>query len=266
MEVSQLDLSHLQNLQKALLPRHCPHCTNMPIAVRNVMKYDVGGDFYEFTRPDTKHWGFLVGDATGHGITAAAVAAVSYGLLQHLCKEIISPGEVLSELNEGLYSLNTRVKELAYPFTSTMFYGVLNTETGSFFYANAGHPSGILFGKKSHKIKMLEPTGPPLGFSPNWKVGEVELSSVMGTQLIIFTDGLLSMRKSKNFDLFEMKSLVSSLGELNTEEMIERIWTESEIRADGHYDDDATIIVVDFLPISDTLNSPSKSCPINTNE
>ncbi len=222
------------------------------------MKLDIGGDFYEFTHPDDHHWGFLLGDATGHGVTASLVAAVFYGLLQHICKESISPKDVLLELNEALFSLNTRVKELAFPFSATSFYGVLNTQSGYFTFANAGHPCAILLNSTTNEMRMLEPTGPPLGFSTDWNLNQIQLSSVAGNKLIMFTDGLLTGPGSKGFNMYELQSFIAPLANLEPEQIIDKIFTEAETRFQGKYTDDVTVIVADFSKL--TINS--EICPV----
>lgn len=261
LELTTSEVRNLKEVQQAFLPKICPHCINIPIAAKNIMKFDFGGDFYDFTNPDPRLWGFWIGDATGKGIVASSVSAVMYGLLHHMCKEKASPGEVVSEFNEALYHLNTRVEELAYPFSATSFYGVLNTESGSFSYASAGHPAPLLLDTKTLTVQQLDPTGPPLGFSREWRSEEVTIPSIVGKKVVMFTDGLLYGKKNTGFTTAELTAFVRSLIHLSAQEMVDSIFAETENRFKGDFDDDMTVIVADFskLPVCN-------GCQLHTGE
>ncbi|MDX9702061.1 MAG: PP2C family protein-serine/threonine phosphatase [Candidatus Auribacterota bacterium] len=255
MELSTRELRNLKEVHQAFLPKICPHCRDISISAKNVMKFDLGGDFYDFTKPEPKLWGFWIGDATGKGIVASSVSAVMYGLLHHMCKEKASPGEVVAELNEALYHLNTRVSDLAYPFSATSFYGVFDSESGSFKYASAGHPAPIMLDAKTSEVTQLSPTGPPLGFSMEWSSGEVTIPSIIGKKIVMFTDGLLYGKQNVGFTTSELTEFISSLSSLSAGDIVDTVFSETEKRFKGNFEDDLTIITADFS------NMPAcKSC------
>ncbi len=253
LELSTSEVRNLKEVQQAFLPKICPHCLDIPIAAKNVMKYDFGGDFYDFTNPDPNLWGFWIGDATGKGIVASSVSAVMYGLLHHMCKEKASPGEVIKEFNDALYLLNTRVQEMAYPFSATSFYGMLDSKSGVFTYASAGHPAPLLLDVQTGTVQQLRPTGPPLGFSPEWKAEEITMTTITGKKLVMFTDGLLYGKQDTGFTSTELASFMQSLVNLSAQEIVDIIFSETQQRFNGDFDDDLTVIVADFshLPASD---------------
>ncbi len=249
MHISSLDITRLKNLQSALLPRECHYCKDLSVATHSITKAHVGGDFYDFTHPNKDHWGFLIGDTTGHGIVAATAAAVTYGMLQHVCEEYISTAKVMQELNKALLNMNNRVQELSFPFSATSFYGVLNIKMGYFTYANAGHPAPLLVNENG-KIRSLEPTGKPLGFSKDWEIKEINLQSVTGSKLIIYTDGLLANKYKQSFTTDEFKEYVRSVRNLEPHDIICKIFNETIARLDNKFDDDASIMVIDFSKLS----------------
>ncbi len=255
LELSTFELGRMKNLQKALLPRSCPHCKNMPVAANNIMKDHIGGDFYDFTRPDLCHWGFFVGDATGHGLLAAGVAATTYGLMQHMCEDNNSPADVLLKLNKSLFALNNRVKEIPFPFSASSFYSILDLKTGSLNYANAGHPAPILIDKETGKSKFLEPTGTPMGFSKEWAIQEVNIPDVKGTKLVIYTDGIIADGNSGGFDIYELKEYIETLYDKTSKGIVDSIINESKKRVKGKYTDDVTVIAVDLSLIDLTCDN-----------
>lgn len=249
ISISSLDITRLKNLQSALLPKECQYCKDVSVATHSITKSHVGGDFYDFTHPNRDHWGFLIGDTTGHGLAAATAAAVTYGMLQHVCEEYISTAKVMQELNKTLLNMNNRVKELSYPFSATSFYGVLNIKLGYFTYSNAGHPAPIL-AKPNGKIQTLEPTGKPLGFAKNWTIKEITMESVTSSKLIIYTDGLLSNRYKQGFTNNEFKEYIQSVQKFEPHDIVCKIFNEAIARLDNNFDDDASLMVIDFSKLS----------------
>jgi sigma-B regulation protein RsbU (phosphoserine phosphatase) len=92
---------------------------------------------------------------------------------------------------------------------ATMFFGVLEPETGVLTYINGGHES--LFIVNSSGIKQtLKSTGPAVGMMPGmkFKIGQIQLES--GDILIGYTDGVTE-GKNPDGKLFTDKRLQTLL-------------------------------------------------------
>jgi sigma-B regulation protein RsbU (phosphoserine phosphatase) len=116
-----------------LLPQRIPQPPHFSIAVHYQPAYRLGGDYYDFIEVDDQHLGILVADVSGKGIPAGLVMATTRSLMAVLAARQLSPSAVLCALNEQLIKLIP-----AEMFVSAN-YGVLNTHTGAFVFARAGH-------------------------------------------------------------------------------------------------------------------------------
>jgi serine phosphatase RsbU (regulator of sigma subunit) len=87
-------------------------------------------DFFEL---EGGQLGLVVRDATVKGMPAALVMATTCRMLRAVAQSSNSPGEVLRRVNEAL---SVRIPSNMFV---TCFYALLDPESGSLSYANAGH-------------------------------------------------------------------------------------------------------------------------------
>ena len=99
------ELKVARELQFSILPAAVPEVRNLRIAVAYRPMTAVAGDFYEFIPLDGEQVGFLVADATGHGVPAALIASMIKVAMQSVMSCADQPGEVLRGLNRILYGL-----------------------------------------------------------------------------------------------------------------------------------------------------------------
>ncbi|MGK5094748.1 PP2C family protein-serine/threonine phosphatase [Deltaproteobacteria bacterium TL4] len=141
-----------------------------------------GGDYYDILEFPDNRVGFMIADASGHGPSAACIMAITRAYFRDLALQIVEPGKVLEAINnkvDGNYPRGNFV---------TMFYCVLDLNTGEVVSANSAHPYP-LFGQKG-KFQQLEgPTGMILGMFPS-QYPEARHQLKPGDHLILFTDGI----------------------------------------------------------------------------
>jgi serine phosphatase RsbU (regulator of sigma subunit) len=179
------DLRVARTIQQASLPKEVPQLEGWQIAPFYRPAREVGGDFYDFHYLSEGRLGLVTGDATGKGMPAALVMSTTCGMLQLAAQslEVSSPGEVLSRVNETLLAripLNTFV---------TCFYAVLDPESGTLRYANAGHDLPYLW--HGGCCEELRARGMPLGLMPGMSYEEGEVSLREGDSVLFYSDGLV---------------------------------------------------------------------------
>src|SRR5215213_4643674 len=121
-------------IQQTLLPKSVPELEGYQIAAYYQPAREVGGDFYNFLELGDGRLGLVVGDVAGKGVPAALVMANTQSVLRAVAqREGITPGQVLAEANEVLHAY------VPANMFVTCFYCVLDPESSSLSYANAGH-------------------------------------------------------------------------------------------------------------------------------
>ena len=134
-ELVEQELRVARSIQHASLPEEVPTLEGWQITPYYQPAREVGGDFYDFFELKDGRVGVVVGDATGKGVPAALVVTATYSMLRAVAQALgsFSPGEVLAQVNETL------VARIPTNMFVTCFYAILDPESGSLTYANAGH-------------------------------------------------------------------------------------------------------------------------------
>jgi sigma-B regulation protein RsbU (phosphoserine phosphatase) len=145
----------------------------------------VGGDFYQLFRLPGDRVGFMIGDVSSHGFSAALIMALTMSAVGIHAPESGSPAEVLRRVHRAL------IDELeSTEMYMSLFYAVLDLQAGQLVYANAGHPHAFRI-TPAGDVHRLGATDPPLGILPRSEYGEGVTEWTAGHDLLLlFTDGL----------------------------------------------------------------------------
>lgn len=144
---------------------------------------DVGGDFYDYFMINDAKLGFAVGDVSGKGVPAAIFMSVSRTVLRTYAFEDHAPGTVLSKVNAILARDNSEGMFV------TIFYAVLDLESGSVEFSSAGHDDALLLAA-ADEAEPLRFLGPAIGL-----IGDVDYPTqtrtlAKGDTVFLLTDGI----------------------------------------------------------------------------
>jgi phosphoserine phosphatase RsbU/P len=131
---SELKIAH--DIQMSILPKIFPPFPDrMEFDIYAVIEpaREVGGDFYDFFFIDDKNFCFVIGDVSGKGVPASLFMAVTKTLIKATASIGITPGEILTKVNQQLSEGNSSCMFV------TIFCGILDTQTGLLSFANGGH-------------------------------------------------------------------------------------------------------------------------------
>jgi serine phosphatase RsbU (regulator of sigma subunit) len=141
---------------------------------------------------------------------AALVASASCSVLRAVAQALgsSSPGEVLSRVNETLLA---RIPDNMFV---TCFYAILEPNSGSLSYANAGHDLPYLH-RRSGQTEELMARGMPLGLMPGMGYEEKETILKAGEAALFYTDGLVEAHdpQGEMFGFPRLRELVAEHGE-----------------------------------------------------
>ncbi len=179
------ELRVARSIQEASLPKEVPTLEGWVISPRYQPAREVGGDFYDFHLLSEGRLGLVVGDATGKGVPAALVMSTTCGMLQVTAQALgsSSPGEVLEQVNETLLA---RIPKNMFV---TCFYAILDPQSGTLRYANAGHDPPYLH--RNGNAEQLKARGMPLGLMPGMGYEEKETILDAGEVTLFYSDGLV---------------------------------------------------------------------------
>jgi phosphoserine phosphatase RsbU/P len=235
------DLTVARSIQQALLPHEIPEIECFDIAGWSEPADQTGGDIYDLFRLKCGSVGFLLGDATGHGIGPALMISEARAAIRALAAQTNDLGVILAETNELL----------AYDVPDgrfvTLFLGLIDCHTHEVIYSSAGQGPTFLLRDGGRRIDSLEPTGLPLGILPDqqWPAQRVEMSP--GDTLLVISDGIVECADPRGGMLGNDPLLEAVKGSMDTSaaEMVQAIAQLTEGFAAGSpFLDDRTAIVI----------------------
>jgi PAS domain S-box-containing protein len=180
-------------LQASMVPGRLPDLPGGELASRYQPAGDggeVGGDFLDVFALDDQTWAIVLGDVSGKGAEAAAVAAAARYTLRALADSSRSPSETLHDVNARLLTATDteRYCTLVYAQVRTSGDGL------SLTLSLAGHHQPLV----RRADRTVEPVGRPgmaLGLFESAELHDASLALGPDEVLCLFTDGLVESRR-----------------------------------------------------------------------
>ncbi|MEJ5224104.1 MAG: GAF domain-containing protein, partial [Anaerolineales bacterium] len=171
-----------RQIQQTFIPTQLPTLPNWTLATLWRTARQMGGDFFDIFELPGKRLGLFIADVADKGVPAALFMALTRTLVRAAVTEIALPGQALQRVNRLLYP------DTAQGMFVTAFYGVLDTETGLFTYANAGHNPPLWV--RAASVERLTRTGMALGVVEELDITQQFITLAPGDALVIYTDGI----------------------------------------------------------------------------
>ncbi|WP_136807169.1 PP2C family protein-serine/threonine phosphatase [Desulfosediminicola flagellatus] len=230
MRQLEVDVERAREFQQNFLPREIPNLANWDIATCFDPAKKVSGDFYDLFELPGKRLGLVIADVADKGVGPGLYMALIRSLIRVYSEQSfeaeagdVLPFEYRASGNKSLERQSTeqRVVQMTNEYFArhhgqegmfaTLFFGVLEVESGNLVYINGGHEPLYIIGKNGIK-QELAPTGPAVGVMPdiNYKAGKLQLAP--GDTLLGFTDGVTEAMNSKN-ELFSRSRVQEILGQ-----------------------------------------------------
>ncbi|MGX1565784.1 SpoIIE family protein phosphatase [Streptomyces sp. NPDC055506] len=183
-------------LQRRLLPHGLPDQDAVEVAHRYLpAESDVGGDWYDVIPLSGARVGLLVGDVVGHGMLSAATMGRLRTAARSFAELDFPPDEVLVHLDNLVGRLDREDPDGqgAGVIGATCLYAVYDPASQRCLMARAGHPPPALVHPDGTVTYPDLPAGPPLGLG-GLPFDAVEVDLPEGSQLVLYTDGLIEDR------------------------------------------------------------------------
>ncbi|BBB46781.1 SpoIIE family protein phosphatase [Pelolinea submarina] len=230
-----------QEIQRTFLPEKLPQIPGWEISVRWRPALQVGGDFYDAIPIGEHQLGLVVADVSDKGLPAALTMTVARTLIHAAAQSSSSPAETLQHVNRMLMESSHE------GLFVTVFYAVLDIETGELVYTNAGHNLPLLLRKHNSQVIWLEKGAMPLGVQPALALENKTLQIRPGDHLVMYTDGVTEARSPVDaiFGEGRLYGLLKTYVPQTDLSLIEMLDSKLlEFQANAQPSDDVTIYVI----------------------
>jgi len=256
-DAAEHELEIGKEIQSGFFPDSLPKINGWEIAVHFQSARQVAGDFYDVFQLDKDRLlGFVIADVCDKGVGAALFMALFRTLIRAFStqkyedtdpnkpRSLKQPEEILNHTicMTNNYIANTHNSAGMF---ATLFFGILNPESGDLTYINCGHQAPVIIGLNEIKAQ-IKLTGPALGMFPDieYKTGRIRLNP--GDLLFLYTDGVTDAEnpKGKFFGNERLLELLTN-GHRNAEELVDTV----KMNIDHHIAskdqfDDLTIVAI----------------------
>jgi len=240
-ERMEKELQVAASIQMSILPDVLPSTDEFDFGGRILPARQVGGDFYDVFDLGDGKFGVLIGDVADKGVPSAIFMARVHALIIAEADKNLTPGEVLRMVNVHI----TRF-EKATQFVTALF-GILDTKTGEFRYARAGHEPPLLLTPDGGVQRLPYKAGMALGLWENLVLDENSLFLPKGSCLMMFTDGMTDCRNPQGepFGLERIKHTLAHLKENTAQKGCDQLFEALMHYQNGaRQDDDVTLVAI----------------------
>jgi sigma-B regulation protein RsbU (phosphoserine phosphatase) len=193
------ELEIASHIQQTFMPQNfTPFPSSYAIEIFGKMfsAKEVSGDFFDFFPIGDHLLGFVIADVSGKGVPAALFMVMSKTLLRSTALANPSPKECMREVSHYLCYNNESMMFV------TSFYGILNINTGTITYCDAGHLPPYVLSSDGTLKSIPKEGGIALGVIDDMKQEEslyVEktLQLKKGDMLVLYTDGIVEAINKK---------------------------------------------------------------------
>lgn len=240
-EILESELAVASQIQDRLLPKELPAIEGYSMETFQIQCRQVGGDLYDVTRLDDGRILFLVADVSGKGMGAALLAS---NILASF-RAFYNTRDF--DLVDAVCCVSRQLLTFSRPGDfATLFVGLLDHDSNSLRYVNAGHNPPLVI-KSSGKKEHLEASGIPLGAMAfdAWKEESITLDK--GDVVFVFTDGIPEAVNSQDeqFGDERLEALAMKLAGQAPKDFAESIMSRvDEFTGEQARSDDITMMVL----------------------
>lgn len=215
-----------RRIQAGFLPNKIPEVSGWDTATYFEAARKVAGDFYDvFNIRTLNRVGLIIGDVCDKGVGAALFMTLFRSLLRStaLAQDFQNWGEPTNSedsnhpgqentteqcLRRSIQLTNNYVAQThgTTSMFASIFFALLDPETGSLTYINAGHEEPVIFNNQGVK-QRLGVTGPVVGIFNGAKFSIGETMMEPGDSLLAFTDGVTEATDTKGNQFSEARLL-----------------------------------------------------------
>ncbi|MAE80635.1 MAG: hypothetical protein CL695_03515, partial [Chloroflexi bacterium] len=176
------ELEEARQFQLDMLPKTTPDMLNLDIAATIQTASEVGGDYYDFfPQNNGESLYVVVGDATGHGMTAGMMVSITKAGLYGIPPSI-APNDITKRLNRVIKNIDLGWNRMA--------INVARFWEGRVEFTSAAMPPAYHYHKDTGNVDEILLEGLPLGSFQGETFSLVDFEFKQGDSLVFISDGL----------------------------------------------------------------------------
>ena len=197
--VLEFQLKMGRRVQRSLIPDIDMDFRGVRLLSHYMPAMDIGGDFYDVVKLGETSVAVVIGDVSGHGISAALLTAMLHLMTRNIAARYYNPDQFLSVLNNEMCKIfDSAVSEIY----TTVFSAVIDTKERKVYYSNAGHAFPIYVDAKNLAVTELSASGVPIGLMGDSKYEFKSFVYHENDMIVFYTDGLMDAFYKDNPDEF----------------------------------------------------------------
>lgn len=232
--------------QLHFFPDNLPELRGVDLAAVNIPSDVISGDYYDCFPIVAGHWGLVIGDVAGKGISAGLMMSAFRASLLAEIRNNYSVGTIMTKVNDLLWETTAANRFV------TAFYGVFDERHRMLSFCNAGHNFPILI-RADGSSHELETGGILLGAFKGSCYEEGHLVLCPGDLLLFYTDGLTESLGKDGRELGKevLPHLLRRFSMNSASEIVSGLITYfSGNSAAPHPADDVSLMVMKLLDVS----------------
>jgi len=248
------ELTQARRIQLNWLPENFQIDPSIDLAAVNHPASHISGDFYNwFTLEDGRHV-VIIGDVSGHGMTAAFLMATTQLLVENTMMRLPSPGAAMEEVNRQLATQKYHGQFV------TLLILVIDLERSQISLASAGHPAPLVSEDGSPFRPMAAETQLVLGLEKHVGYSTQVFPLNPMTRLLLYTDGVTDAANETG-ERYSVEQLIAALGGpfRGAQTIVDAaVGAINQFRGTRELEDDLTLVAIDFHHIA----ASAKSTPL----
>ena len=250
------DLAVATTVQENLFPLKALKHNRITIWGKSVTMTRLGGDYFDYFSLNDNEVGVLMGDVAGHGVPAGFLMAMAKASVLLTEDDKSNPSKLLTAVHKVFYHVKSKkIKRMM-----TCVYFNINTETGSYTMANAGHCYPAIINNKG-EVSFLEIDGTPLGITKRARYVNTEGKLDNNSYILLYTDGMLEAHndKGESIGIKRFSQLITDSYSEDPEIFYNQIFAGYK-KWSPLADDDITMVLVKFgFDVSDLKELDNQS-------